>query len=80
MSSDSSNADGRVRTCVPMAPNCCSPSPSPACRMKRPGASVASVPTCSATSTGFHSGRRKSAPNGASPHSARHRARIGTFW
>ena len=33
--------------------------------MKRPGASVASVPTCSASSTGFQSGRRKSAPNGS---------------
>ena len=46
----------------------------------RPCAMEASVPTCSATSTGFQSGRRKRHPAGLSPHSASRRAVIGTFW
>ena len=48
--------------------------------MKRPPAMAASVPTCSATSTGFHSGSRNRQPAGPSPHSASMRAVIGTFW
>jgi hypothetical protein len=63
-SSDSSNAGTLALTRVPIAANWSSPSPSPVWTMKRPGASVASVPTCSASSTGFQSGSRKSAPNG----------------
>src|SRR5215471_14961821 len=38
--------------------------------MKRPRVTAASVPTCSATSTGFHSGSRNRQPAGASPHAA----------
>ena len=78
--SDSSNADGRVVRRAPIAANWLSSSPRPHWRMKRPRASAASVPTCSATRTGFQSGRRKRQPAGLSPHSASSRPSMGTFW
>jgi len=65
---------------APMAANCLPSSPRPHWKMKRPWAIAASVPTCSAISKGFHSGRRKRQPAGAAPHSASIRPRMGTFW
>ena len=47
---------------------------------ERARAIAASVPICSASSTGCHSGSRNSAPAGRSSHSASRRPSIGTFW
>ena len=63
-----------------MAANWSAPPPIAVCMMKRPAAIDASVPICSASSTGCQSGSRKSAPAGWSPHSASSRPTIGTFW
>ena len=64
---------------APIAANRSSPQPSPHCMMKGPRAMAASVPICSATSTGCHNGSRNRHPAGASPHSARSRPSIGVF-
>ena len=80
MAKDSSKAEGRCLMLAPIARNCASSVPSPHWKMKRPRAMAASVPTCSATSTGFQSGRRKRQPAGLSSHSARSRPSMGTFW
>ena len=79
MSKASSNAEGRCLMLAPMARNWASPSPSPHWKMKRPRAMAASVPTCSAMSTGLQRGRRKRQPAGRSAHSASRRPSIGTF-
>src|SRR6516162_3489298 len=76
MSRASSKAEGRVRMLAPIAANRASPQPSPHCMMKGPRAMAASVPICSATSTGCHSGSRNRHPAGVSPHSARSRPSI----
>jgi hypothetical protein len=78
--SDSSNAATRLLIEAPMARNCASSSPSPHWKMKRPRMIAASVPTCSAISTGFQSGSKNRQPAGWSLHSASSRASIGTFW
>jgi hypothetical protein len=80
MSSASSKAEGRVLMLAPMAANRASPQPSPHCMIKRPWAMAASVPICSATSTGCHKGSKNRHPAGALPHSARSRPSIGVFW
>ena len=53
---------GRSRRLTPRAANCSSPPPIAHCRMKRPRANAARVPTCSATMTGCHRGNRYRAP------------------
>ena len=78
--SDSSKAATRLLSGAPIARNCASSSPSPHWKMKRPRMMAASVPTCSAMSTGFQSGSRNRQPAGLSLHSASRRPSIGTFW
>ena len=77
---DSSNAATRLLSCAPMARNWASSSPSPHWKMNRPRMIAASVPTCSAMSTGFQRGSRNRQPAGLSLHSASRRPSIGTFW
>src|SRR5438552_2034584 len=76
----SSKAEGRVLMLALIAANRASPQPSPHCMIKGPRAMAASVPICSATSTGCHKGSRNRQPAGALPHSARNRPSIGVFW
>jgi hypothetical protein len=79
MSRPASKWEGRREWSAPTPANCRSSPPMAHARMNRPGASDASVPTCSATNTGFHRGRRYNAPYGRSPHSASCRPRSGEF-
>ena len=48
--------------------------------MKRPWAMAASVPTCSATSTGFQSGQQEQAAGWRVAPLREQAPRIGTFW
>ena len=62
-----------------MARNWSPPPPRPAWTMNGPDDMAASVPICSAISTGCHKGTRNRQPTGRSVHSARRRPSIGTF-
>ena len=62
-----------------MARNWSVPPPTPVWMMNDPDDSAASVPICSAISTGCHKGTRNKQPTGRSVHSARMRPSIGTF-
>ncbi len=77
----SSRAAPRVLRSPPIAANCSSPPPMPVWTRKVDSVRQARVPTCSATSTGFHSGRRNRQPIGRyGSHSLISRPVIGTFW